>query len=298
MNGRIKSSYKDALNAGRITARVKNASRKWIKEGVLISDFADKVENEIIRLKAKPAFPVNISLNECAAHDTARVNDERVFSEGNVVKIDLGVHINGWIGDTAYTVEISSDRYKKLIEASNKALLKAQKAARKGIELREIGRIIHEVISGEGFNPIYNLGGHPLMQYQQHGGFIIPNYDNYDKKKLEEPLFAIEPFATNGDGYVKNGSRAFIYNLVSEKPTRSMISRKVLTFIRREYNTLPFAERWIARKFKLYKPALRLLTGEGILHAYPMLIEKTGGIVSQHENTILLNDEKIITTEL
>ncbi len=287
---------KDALIAGKIAARVKNASKKWVKEGVKVSEFADKVENEIRRLKAAPAFPVNISFNECAAHDTARVNDERVFSEGDVVKVDLGVHVNGWIGDTAYTVEISSDKYKELIKASKDALLKAQKIIKKGVELREIGRAIQEVIKGYGFRPIFNLGGHPLRQYEQHGEFMIPNYDNGDKMRLEEPLFAVEPFATNGEGYVKNGNYALIYNLVSDRPTRSRISREILSYIKKEYKTLPFAERWIAEKFKLYKAGLRMLVMEGILHQYPLLIEKSGGIVSQHENTMLFENNKLVIT--
>lgn len=291
-------SNEDYIKAGNIAGKVRELSRKWLYEGVSVAEFADKVENKIIELGCRPAFPVNISFNDSAAHDTARPGDSRIFNKGDVIKIDIGVQVNGFIGDTAYTKEISSNNYAQLIKASEEALSKAISITKLGIELKEIGRTIHNEIKSYGYEPIYNLGGHPLNQYEQHGEFMIPNYDNKSEFKLSEGVIAIEPFATNGSGWVKNATECFIYNLVNIKPTRSITGRKILDFIKKEYNTLPFAERWIADKFSNYKLALMQLIKEGIIHTYPILKEKTGGIVSQTEHTIMLNEEKIVTTEL
>jgi len=291
-------SNEDYVKAGFVAARIKELSRKWLSEGVSISDFADKVESKIVELGARPAFPVNISLNDAAAHDTARPDDKRVFNKGDVVKVDIGTHVNGFIGDTAYTKEVGSNNYEKLIKASEEALDKALKTARLGTELREIGRAIHEVIKSYGFEPIYNLGGHPLGQYRQHGDFMVPNYDNKSNYKLGEGVIAIEPFATNGEGFVKNSNECIIFNLDKIKQTRSMLGRKIIEFVKNNYSTLPFAERWIAKEFKGYKLALMQLVKEGILHAYPVLKERGKGIVAQSEDTIIIDEKTKITTRL
>ncbi len=288
----------DFLLAGKITAKVREESRKWIVAGAKYTDIADKIEGRIFELGAKPSFPVNISVNDKAAHDTARPNDERELKTGDVVKIDLGAQVNGWPGDTAYTVEIDTDKFSDLIKSSSDALNKAISIVKKGVELKEIGSAIQGVIEKAGFNPIRNLGGHPLDQNKLHGEFFIPNFNNHSTFKLKEGGIAIEPFATTGEGWVDNSSEMLIYSLEKPKPVRNIIARKMLKFIIKEYGTLPFAERWISREFKHYEYGLRSLINEGVLHGYNILKEKTGGIVAQTEHSFLINDKVIVTTRV
>jgi len=286
----------DILKAGKISAKVREESKKWVIAGAKYTDIADKIEEMITRLGARHAFPVNISVNEKAAHDTARPNDERELKVGDVVKIDLGAQVNGWVGDTAYTVEIGTNKYAGLIKASNDALNEAIKIVRVGVELRKVGEKIQEVIEGAGYNPIRNLGGHPLGEYKLHGSFIIPNYDNHSTQKLASGAIAIEPFATTGEGWVENAPEMLIYSLEKAKPVRNVMARQILKHIIKNYNKLPFSERWIAREFKHYEYGLRALIKEGVLHGYHILREKSKGIVAQSEHSLLINGGKIITT--
>jgi methionyl aminopeptidase len=287
----------DFLKAGKISAKVREASKAWVFAGAKYSDIADKVEAMILKLGARPAFPVNISANEYAAHDTAKPNDERTLRVGDVIKIDLGASVNGWLGDTAYTVEVGSDKHASLIKASEDALNAAIKVTKVGAELRVIGKAIQEVIKGAGFNPIRNLGGHPLGENKLHGAFSIPNHDNSSTQKLEPGGIAIEPFATTGDGWVENDPEILIYGLKKARPVRNVIARKILKHVISNYGTLPFAERWIAKEFKHYEYGLRALLNEGILHGYHKLREKNKGIVSQSEHSLLINGGTIITTK-
>ncbi len=282
--------------AGKITARVREESRKWIVKGAKYTNIADKIEDRIKELGARPAFPVNISVNDKAAHDTARPEDERELKSGDVVKIDLGAHVNGWLGDSAYTIEVETEKYKELINASKEALNNALAIVNKKTKLYEIGKIIEATIMKKGYQPIRNLCGHPLNQWEMHGEFIIPNYDNNSKQELGEGKYAIEPFATNGEGWVINDNETLIYNLENKRPTRNPIARDILKHVDKYYGTLPFAERWIAREIKHYEYGLKSLLQEGIMHAYNVLKEKSKGIVAQSEHSILINEKTTVTT--
>jgi len=288
---------KDFLLAGKITAKVREESKKWVIKGAKYKDIADKAESMIKELGAKPSFPINISANEYAAHDTAKPNDERELKSGDVVKIDLGASINGWPGDTAYTMEIETDKHSKLIKASEEALTSAIKLTGKNTELKTIGNKIEEVITKAGFNPIRNLGGHPLDQNKLHGEFTIPNHDNGSTRKIGVGGRAIEPFATTGQGWVDNDPEILIYSLIKPKPIRNPIARKLLKHIIKYYGSLPFAERWIAKEFKHYNYGLRDLLNQGIIHGYHKLKEKSKGIVAQSEHSLLINGGTIITTK-
>ena len=202
----------DIVHACQITARVREESKKLVKPGAKYIDVVEKIEERIRELGGKPAFPVNISVNDKAAHDTARPEDEREISCGDVVKIDLGAHINGWPGDTAYTIEVDSDKYKDLLLTTKKALEEAIKITKKGVKVSQIGKTIQTIIQSKGYEPIRNLGGHPLNQYKLHGDFMIPNYDNKSGKTVCGYV-AIEPFATNGLGYVRESNFIHIFSL-------------------------------------------------------------------------------------
>lgn len=296
MNAEIIKNYK---KAGSIAARARDYAYKIIDEGASYLQAVERIENKIISLGGLIAFPANISINQNAAHDTARINDERIFKEGDLVKIDIGVHVNGCIGDTAITKEVRTNNWQELIKSCHNALEQALKITKKGTSLRNIGRVIEQEIRKKGFNPIMNLGGHPLEEYQVHGDFQIPNYDNNDKGKLDTGVVAVEPFATNGEGMVNHSSDVQILNLASIKPTRLFTARKILDYIKKNYATLPFAKRWILKKFPNSNLALMQLVKEGILHQYPVLKEKSGGMVAQEEHTIIILDDKtIITTRI
>ena len=203
--------------------------------------------------------------------------------------------MNGAIGDNAVTI----GNNKELIEASQEALNEAIKIIQLRTKLKDIGKTINKTISSYGFNSIKNLTGHSIDIYEQHSGLSIPNYDNGNNLELKKGMIiAIEPFATTGIGMIEEGKPSGIYKLEKIKSLRTQISKEILDFIALEYKTLPFTKRWLLKKFPEFKVnfALNNLEKEGILAQYNQLPEKSKGIVSQAEHTLLIDDKvKILT---
>lgn len=238
---------------------------------------------------------MNLSLNHIAAHYTPSYNDETAFKEEDILKIDVGVHVNGCVGDTACSV----GNNKELIKASEEALKAAIKIFTPGTKIREVGKAIQEQIQSYGFSPIRNLSGHGIAEYNLHSGITIPNYDNGDEKVLEDgQIIAIEPFATTGQGVIEEGKPSGIFRLQQAKPTRSMSTRQLLKFVAEEYKTLPFAKRWVINKIPGATLALITMEREGMLHHYPQLPERSKGLVSQAEHTLLVKDKPKILTKI
>lgn len=290
---------KKIIQAGEIAQKVKTYIRPLIKKNMPLLEIAEKIEDKIIELGGKPAFPTNLSINEIAAHYTPSYNDETLAH--GLIKIDFGAHIEGWASDTAFSIDLeNSSENKKLIEASEKALQKAEETISKDIATNEIGKVVQETIENYGFSPIINLSGHQIDQYNLHSGLNIPNIDDRRNIKIRPGLYAIEPFATNGNGKVKDGKPSGIYSLIDYRNIRNPDAREILEYIAEEYQQLPFCSRWIIKKFGTKAIiALKQLEQNGNLHNYPQLIESGKGIVAQTENTILIeeNGNKIITTK-
>lgn len=287
--------------AGKILAKVQKKARKEAIAGKKLLDIALMVEKTVKTQgegKAGLAFPVNLSLNEAAAHYTPGIGDETALGKDDVLKIDIGVHIDGFIADGSFTVN-PSNKWAKLIEASELALENALSMAKPGIEIGKIGAEIEKTIKGKGFNPIQNLSGHGLDQYNQHAAPSIPNIASNDSRVLEEGMaYAFEPFATNGEGFVKESGQSEIFALDEPKPVRNTHARKVLEFVFEKYKTLPFAERWIEEQLKLSefqrKIAMRELLRSKCIRAFPVLKEERGKMVAQSENSIVIHEGKVI----
>jgi len=302
-----KQEQEKTLKAGKIALEVKKYAKSIIKPEVSLLEIAEKIEAKIKELGGKPAFPVNLSIDDIAAHYTPSHDDETRAS--GLLKIDIGVHVDGWIADTAFSIDLeNNEENEKLIEASKKAVENAirlinSKTPNEKITTSEIGKTIQETIESDGFIPIINLSGHEISQYRVHAGLTIPNFDNKSNEELNKnKIYAIEPFATlsSGNGKVYDGRPSGIYMLIEDKNIRSPIAREVLTLIAEEYGTLPFCSRWLVKKIgtkALF--GLKQLEENGNLHHFAQLIEKSHSKVSQAENTILINEkgEVIVTSE-
>jgi methionyl aminopeptidase len=285
----------DWIKAGKIAGESLKYGKSLAKPGIKLLELADKIEAKIIELGGKPAFPVNLSLNHLAAHYAPPINDETILGEEDLLKIDVGAHVNGYVGDTALTVGSETE----LIKASEDALNAALKICEPGTKLMELGRAIQDAITGHGFSPIKNLSGHGITKFKLHSGVSIPNYDNGNETGLVEgQVIAIEPFATSGVGKVMEGKPSGIYRLSNPKPTRNPTARQLMSFMQKEYNGLPFARRWILRKFPNASLALAIMEREGILHQYNQLPEESKALVSQAEHTIIIGDKSVITTKV
>ncbi len=280
------------IEAGKVLRQVKEEVVKLVKPGVKMLEVAEFVERRIVELGAQPAFPCNISLNADAAHCTPSKGDKREFSEGDIVKIDIGAHVDGYIADTAITVDLGDNA--ELVECAETALKRAIEVIEPGITTAEIGEAIESVAKEFGFKPVYNLTGHGFLPYIAHAPPTIYNYRVEKGARIEEGMvFAIEPFITNGAGKVTDRRETEIYSVISSKPVRMKMARELLAEVEK-YRTLPFAKRWLSNPREII---ISKLVRENVLRAYPVLTEIKGGLVSQAEHTVVVRDDgaEIIT---
>ncbi len=288
----------DLRKAGKIHQEVKAFAKLIVKKGVPLLEIANKIDDKIKELGATTAFPINLSINEIAAHYTPTY-DDKTLAHG-LLKVDIGICFNGAIADCAFSVDLDdSDENKKLILASRLALESAMRTAKFGVPLKNVGKAIQKEITNLGFSPIKNLCGHQVDRFVVHAGQTVPNYDNGSNELMVESGYAIEPFATAGQGVIFEGKPSNIYRFIQKKAVRDNLARDILKFIDVEYNGLPFASRWIVKKFGTRALlSLNILEREGIIYQYPQLVEKSRCPVSQSENTLLITKDKTeITTE-
>lgn len=285
-----KSKWENYRRAGEIAAKALQIGSEAADEGIKLIDIAESVENAIGEMGGSLAFPVNISINEVAAHYTPDKKDDRAFKSGDLVKLDVGAHVDGCIGDTAKSFVIGSlgEREIDLVNCSRRALNGALKAIRAGITLNEIGSIVENICSAQGFRPVKNLSGHSLERYELHSGISVPNYPNGDMTKIREGMvLAIEPFATDGAGIVKERDYGGIYRHRKES-AREVEETDLLARIK-GYQGLPFAERWLYDiEGEGTRRRMKKLISRGILVGYRVLVEKNGGYVAQSEHTVLV----------
>jgi len=279
-------------DAGKIASAILEKGASMITEGTRVIDVVEYIERMVEEKGAGLAFPLNLSFNEDAAHDTASSDEHRFFSEGDVVKLDLGVHLEGYIADTAVTVDLGG--HSLLLEASKTALEKAIAIVRPGVTSGLLGGAIQQEIEARGFRPITNLTGHGLARYSIHTPPTVPNISFPGGAVLEEGMvFAIEPFASTGSGRVTEKSRVEIFQQTAIKPVRLSSARKVLDSVRSRHG-MPFARRWIADgKLDI---ALASLINQGIVRSYPVLSDVPGSLVSQHEHTVIVTSDGCIVT--
>jgi methionyl aminopeptidase len=279
--------YEKCREAGEILAQVRDEAAERVEVGVSHLEIARWAEDKIRELGGKPAFPVNISIDEEAAHATPERGDDATFGE-EMINLDIGVHVDGWLADTAVTVDLSGQD--ELAEAPAEALDAALDVAGPGVDVGQIGAAVEEVIEGYGYNPVVNLTGHGLGHWEQHTSPNIPNREVAQGATLDVgDVVAIEPFATDGRGKVQEGADEEIFALEREGSVRNRQARQVLEQITEEYRTLPFAARWLDSPRA--EMALRRLKQQDIVHGYPVLKEQDGAYVSQKEHTVIITED-------
>jgi len=286
--------------AGKIAGEVREdvRNKNWV--GHTVEEICQYVESEIIKKGAKCAFPVNTSINEIAAHYTAEPNDSKTVSDTDLVKIDLGAQINGYIADTAVTVNYDP-QYDSLVQTAEDALQNAMSMIKVGVKSKDVGRKIQNTIMDMGFKPIANLSGHSLDQYTIHAGKTVPNMWSIGSFDFSEDVaYACEPFVTakNGLGFVRNGKIKNIFALASRKRTKNDEADKVQEYIWNNFNMLPFALRWLLKEWeeKEARKLLDILIKKKVVKAYAILVEASGKTVAQAEHTFIPTQTGVTVT--
>jgi methionyl aminopeptidase len=245
-------------------------------------DVADAIEAFIRNEGALPAFPVNLSRNDEAAHYTPSPDDLAVFEAGDLVKVDVGAHIEGAIADTADTVEVGgTHRHENLVRAARDAVRDGIAKVRPGVAVDEISRAIADAIHARGLKPVIDLTGHSIERYLLHAGKSIPNVPGHsDATLVEGEIIAIEPFATNGIGSIENGPFGNILRFRRDPGNAD----PALAALYDRFRTLPFATRWADAPGE--REAVR--RARRSLQAYPVFVERAHGLVAQAEHTVLV----------
>lgn len=299
MDDKMINSMKDA---GKASAEALTLAKSIIKPGKSILEAAEEIEESMKAKGFQLAFPVNLSINEQAAHFTPETDDKSVFSGNDLIKVDLGARKGTLLTDCAITIDLSN-KHAKLVEAVEEALSNAISTVKVGRQLRDIGKEIENTATKHGFKPIKNLGGHGISETDLHADIFIPNYDNGDNTKLEEgQMIAIEPFLTTGRGQVEDSTYTAIFQKTAKCLTRSTEARIVDSFIEDNFVTYPFAARWLSRAleelddFKIRRGLAELINA-GALEPFPGLIEKGRGMVVQAEKSLIVQKDgcEIIT---
>ena len=286
------------LKAGKIAAQVRReTAAKLEKPGTSFLAAMDFAEERIVKLGGGIAW-AQMALNEVAAHFCPQEDDTQVSKAGDVIKVDIGVHLDGYIADNAMTVQVATKDYTDMIKAAQNALRSAIKLVRPGVQLWELGEAQSSEAEALGFTTVKNLSGHTIERYKVHAGISIPSYNTKDKTELQEGWqIAIEPFVTNGVGKIAEKGIPTIFMVESSRSTRSLYARKILDQVKSQHG-LPFTTRWLTRKLGTGTTAfgMRELVKEGIIHSYAPLSEVSKGMVAQFEHSMIVKDKPLVYT--
>ena len=288
-----------ALDCYRKAGRIASECREWAKDhirpGVTIRHVLESVETLIRERGAQPGFPAQSSRNSVAAHYCSSPEDEQQYAEGDCVKVDIGVHVDGYVADTAATVDLSSDkRWTPLVESARSALAAAIATVGDGVPVGEIGGAIERTILKAGFQPVRNLTGHGLGRWKVHTPPQIPNYAERGGGVLrKDTVFAIEPFACTGKGMIREAGKAEVFMLVRPPLRAKGLDREVLKAIE-SWRGLPIARRYFNDLDRnAVEDTLQKLARQGSLVRYPPLVEEDGVMVAQYEHSLYLSPEGV-----
>jgi methionyl aminopeptidase len=281
--------------SGKILRESREEMRQFVQEGTTAIEVCEKAESLIREKGGKPAFPCNVSINEVAAHYTSPPNDTLKIPEKAVVKVDMGVHIDGYVTDTAFTACFNPE-YSSMKNAAEQALAAAIENIHGDMATSQIGVIIERTIKNRGFKPISNLTGHSVGRYLIHAGTSIPNVMqlSFGKVKTGE-IYAIEPFVTlpNAAGRIENSPQVTIFRLVKAKSVKNPQAKKLLKYIENNFRTLPFAERWLKDVVPpdKHREAFKELLKRKAVMGYPVFTEISKKPVTQAEHTLLIKED-------
>ncbi|MCI4344074.1 MAG: type II methionyl aminopeptidase [Thermoplasmata archaeon] len=277
--------------AARIAAEARELGVSLATPGRSRREVAEEIEGYIRRHGAEPAFPANLSRNEEAAHYTPAPDDEAKLETGDLLKVDVGAHLDGAVADTAATVEVGGGRrHENLMRAAREGVEAGIAHVRAGVAVNELSLAIEAAIGRRGLKPIRDLTGHTIETYVLHAGKSIPNASGLSGERLDDgEIVAIEPFATNGAGSIENGVFGNIVRFRADPGTEDPWLQSAFA----RFRTLPFTARWLdgdADKERLRRARRHLQT-------YPVFVERGRGLVAQAEHTVLVrpNGVEVLT---
>ena len=313
----VNDCSQDKVESLKVGSSIHKAIRKHIrphlKPGLKLSELADLIENKCKELTKEKGinqgigFPSSLSVDDCAAHFTPSKEYDVTLNENSILKVDFGVHVNGWITDSAFTIAFNN-KYKNLLDGVKDATYTGIKTAGIDVNIKEWGKGIQEVmesyeveIDGETYpvQVIKNLGGHNILKNRIHGGVFLPgaHIDYYpDNLKFQEGIYAIETFGSTKSNMIEERKEENTI-FMNKSLTTFKLNKNLSSFyskILKKFETMPYCTRYLDKMFTNYQPKMENLVYQDIVSAYPPLHCINGGMTAQYEHTIYLNENKKI----
>lgn len=290
----MRTDLEKLRKSGRISATALATGRAMLTPGAKIVDVQNAVEAKIREMGGEPAFPAQVSRNNIAAHYCSPPGDPTEVQAGDIIKLDCGTHVDGWVTDNATTVDLRDGDDSLLCSASKMALENAIALMGPGVSLTEIGRTVEATITQLGFQPVRNLCGHGVARYTIHCAPSVPNYDDPKAARLRAgQTIACEPFACDGKGYIDVEGKSEVFMLRKPVKAKDNLPKDILAAMEAT-ERLPFARRDLVRLLgdeKRCEEALKILTKKKLIDDYPPLVERAGVRVAQFEHTIFIGED-------
>ncbi|OYT34800.1 MAG: type II methionyl aminopeptidase [Candidatus Aenigmarchaeota archaeon ex4484_52] len=293
----MKTTKQAYIEIGKKHKIVKEKSKEYIKEGANLLEITKKIEQDIKDFDVLESFPVELQLNNIV-HYAVEANDKTILTKDDVIKIDFGLASKeGYLSDAAYTIYFD-EKYKQMTDLCKDALESVLKYIKPNISLSKIGSFLKNYFSNKPYKLIKNLEGHQLDIWKLHAGKTIPSYNNLDLREMKAgEAYAVELFVTDGDGYITSSNNGNIFSVIEKSlfNIRDFNARKILKNIYQERKTLPFSKRYLLEKSKSSLTAKKIIDSK-CLHLYPFLKERKEAKIVQFEETIFVDEDKIIIT--
>jgi methionyl aminopeptidase len=280
--------------SGRISATALAHGRKLMVPGARLEDIQREVERVIREMGGEPCFPAQMSRNHIAAHYCSPPGDATTIQPGDIVKLDCGAHVDGYVTDNATTVDLRDGEDSLLCTASRMALENAIAVMGPGASLTEVGRQIETTIESLGFKPVRNLCGHGVARYTIHCAPSVPNYADGKAPRLRPNMtVACEPFASDGKGMIDVDGKAEVFMLRRDVRPKDNLPAEVVKAMEAT-DGLPFARRDLVRwlgSLQKGEDAMKLLRKKDLLDEYPPLCERPGVRIAQFEHTVFIHED-------
>ncbi|XP_017484053.1 PREDICTED: proliferation-associated protein 2G4 [Rhagoletis zephyria] len=270
----------------------------------LIVEETNKVYKKEKDLKKGIAFPTCLSVNNCVCHFSPSKNDpDYTLKEGDVVKIDLGAHIDGFIAVAAHTVVIGSSTEKKVTGRQADVVLAAYWAVQAALRLLKAGNSNYTITDAvqqisESFKckPIEGMLSHELKQFKIDGEKTIIQNPNENQRKEHEKctfetheVYAIDVIVSTGEGIGREkDTKVSIYKKTDENYMLKLkASRALLQEVKTKYGNMPFNIRHFDEETKARMGVVECVSHK-MIEPFQVLYEKPTEYVAQFKHTVLL----------
>ncbi|XP_011180648.1 proliferation-associated protein 2G4 [Zeugodacus cucurbitae] len=270
----------------------------------LIIDETSKVYKKEKDLKKGIAFPTCLSVNNCVCHFSPSKNDaDYILKEGDVVKIDLGAHIDGFIAVAAHTVVIGASKDKKVTGRQADVVLAAYWAVQAALRLLKSGNsnytitdAVQQVSESYKCKPIEGMLSHELKQFKIDGEKTIIQNPNESQRKEHEKctfetheVYAIDVIVSTGEGIGREkDTKVSIYKKTDENYMLKLkASRALLQEVKTKYGNMPFNIRHFDEETKARMGVVECVSHK-MIEPFQVLYEKPSEYVAQFKHTVLL----------